>query len=343
MKNWLFFLLFFLPGNQSFSQTDIPIIQQLDLSAAPKGQVSRYWLHLTDNGLSQPVLVPVIVAKGLEDGPVLGLTAAIHGNELNGIPVIQQVFQMLDAETLKGTLVGVPGLNTPGIEANQREFTDGTDLNRIFPGKAKGNESQQFTYYIFEKIAKHVDVLIDMHTASFGRVNSMYVRADVADDTLEKLAALQFPDIIVVNKGNPSAGGDGKTLRAEAADHGIPCLTIEYGNPQVYQSDMTDRGVAGILNAMSYLGMTNDPITESRMPTVVCSKSFWIYTDMGGLLEVPVELTQQVKKGDVIGVLRNPFGDILKTYTAPEDGVVIGKSTNPVNRSGGRILHLGVK
>ena len=342
MKNYIIIALLFL-GNTLTAQTDIPIIKELNLPAVPKGQVSKYWLHLVDNGLSQPVLVPIIVAKGNEDGPVLGLTAAIHGNELNGIPVIQQVFQQIDIQTLKGTLVGVPGLNIPGMEANQREFTDGTDLNRIFPGKANGNDSQQYTYYIFEKIAKHFNVLIDMHTASFGRVNSMYVRADVADATLEKLAELQYPDIIVVNKGNPSAGGDGKTLRAEAAQNGIPCLTIEYGNPQVFQPDMTSRGVVGIFNAMSHLGMIEKPITPSTLPTVVCSKSYWLYTDMGGLLEVPVELAQTVKKGELIGILRNPFGDILKTYTAPENGVVIGKSSNPINRSGGRILHLGVQ
>ena len=341
------FLLALLSGliNSSVlqAQADIPIIQNLDLDAVPPGQISRFWLHFIDDGLGRPVCVPILVARGQEPGPVLGLTAAIHGNELNGIPIIQQVFEQLDLDQLRGTLVGVPGLNAVSINLDQRRFVDEEDLNRNFPGKENGNRSQQYAYRIFDKIVRHFDFLVDMHTASFGRVNSLYVRADMSNDTIAEMARLQDADILLNSKG-PSAGaaaGSNRALRTEAMLHGIPTITVEYGNPQVYQPDMIERGSRGVAQLMIWLEM--QPGTPKAPPAATfCRKSYWIYTDQGGLLEIPVELQQKVKAGDVIGVLRNPFGDILQTYRAPEDGIVIGKSTNPVNMTGGRIIHLGI-
>lgn len=327
------------------SQSDIQIITELDLSAAPAGKISKYYLHLVDNGLGQPVYVPIMVAKGREEGPVLGLTAAIHGNELNGIPIIQEVFQQLDLESLRGTVVGVPGLNVISLNLDSRRFVDDEDLNRAFPGKENGNRSEQYAFRIFDKIVRHFDYQIDMHTASFGRINSLYVRADMADEKMAKMAVLQDADIILDNKGIPSAGasaGSPRTLRAEAVLNGIPTITVEYGDPQVYQPEMTQRGVVGVFNTLQWLEMV--PPANKRLPeaAVWCKKSYWVYTTQGGLLDIPVELKQQVAKGQVIGVLKNAFGDVIDTYYAPEAGIVIGKSTNPVNMTGGRIIHLGI-
>ena len=344
MKKKLLFFVLMLDALTGAAQQDIPVIETLDLAAAPAGQVSRYWLHMISNGLSQPVLVPVMVAKGVNPGPVLGLVAAIHGNELNGIPIIQQLFQQIDPKQLNGTVVAVPGLNAAGILNEDRLFNDQEDLNRRFPGKENGDVSQQYVWRIFDKLVRHTDLLIDLHTASFGRVNTMYVRADMDSDTLAAMARLQGADIIVNNPGIPSAGaGSGDlTLRAFAASRGIPGITVEYGDPQVYQPDMTARGLRGIQRTMAYLKMTQNPVAEPEKEAILCKKSYWLYTDEGGLLDVTVALGQSVARGDVIGILRNPFGDVIRTYQAPESGVVIGKSSNPVNQSGGRILHLGI-
>lgn len=327
------------------AQTNIPVISELTIENAPKGEVSKYWLHIISTGMSQPVLVPVLVARGMEDGPVLGIAAAIHGNELNGIPIIQNLFEEIDPKTLRGTLVGIPGLNVVSIDRDRRRYVDEEDLNRNFPGKEFGNRSQQYVFRIFDKIVRHFDYFVDMHTASFGRVNSLYVRADMRNDTIAQMANLQDCDIILNSKGIPSTGDAIpmlRTLRAEAMLKGIPTITVEYGNPQVYQPEMIRRGIAGMENLMSWLEMMNQPIHKFENQPVHCQKSYWIYVNEGGLLEIPVELTQPIQKGDLIGILRNPFGEILKEYHAPEDGIVIGKSTNPVNMHGGRIIHLGL-
>ena len=342
----LLFLSFFIFKNSATAQNDIQIIQTLDLDKIPNGKVQKYYLHLINNGLGQPVYVPIMVAKGMQDGPTLGMVAAIHGNELNGIPIIQNIFQDLDATKLKGTLIGVPGLNVVSIDRDRRRFVDEEDLNRNFPGKEKGNRSQQYVYKIKEKILPHFDYLVDMHTASFGRLNSLYVRGDLRNDTIAQMTRLQDCDIILDSKGVPSTG-DGlpmlRTFRAEAMIKGIPTITVEYGNPQVYQKDMIERGIKGMHNLMRWLKMEDAPIEIFTKKPIQCKKSFWIYVDVGGLLEIPVELTQEIKKGDLIGVVRNPFGDVLKKYFAPQDGIVIGKSSNPVNMDGGRIIHLGIK
>jgi uncharacterized protein len=337
-------VIFLLLSIVASSQDQIESIEEINLDNQAPHQIKKYWLKLFDNGLSQPISIPVIIAKGDDSGPVLGLTAAIHGNELNGIKVIQEVLEQININELKGIIIAVPGLNQVSVTQDSRRFFDDEDLNRNFPGKEKGNRSQQYVWQINDKILSKIDYLIDMHTASFGRVNSLYVRADMDNEKMKQMALLQDADIILKNKGVPSAGDNisaTRTMRAEAMLKGIPTITIEYGNPQVYQPEMTVRGVNGIKNVLNWLKMHDFETPESNQ-AVLCKKSYWIYLDQGGLLEVPVKLNQIVEKDEIIGQLRNPFGEIIKTYKSPERGIVIGKSSNPVNMSGGRIIHLGI-
>ncbi|MDG2195191.1 MAG: succinylglutamate desuccinylase/aspartoacylase family protein [Polaribacter sp.] len=327
----------------SFSNNDsIPTVSTINLEKTPYKSIHKFWLEIGKDAFNNPIKVPILIAKGKEDGKTLGLTAAIHGNELNGIPIIQSVFNNLDVSKLKGVIIAVPGLNSVAVFNNKRRFSDQVDLNRIFPGKKNGNTSQQIVYQIYHKIIKLFDFHIDMHTASFGRTNSMYVRADLRNNTLAMMSRLQNPDILLASKGNPSFGNSAsQTLRATAMQQGIHSITVEYGNPQVYQPEMIKRGVQGIQNLLAWLNMTEESFSLSKN-TIVCSKSNWIYTDKGGFLEIPVSLTQKIRKGQVIGILKDPFGAIIKKYIAPEDGIVIGKSTNPICFSGSRIIHLGI-
>lgn len=327
-----------------FSQEAASSIENINLDQIPENSLQHYWLKMIDNGMSQSVYVPVIIAKGTSKGPVLGLTAAIHGNELNGIEVIRKTIEDIDIETLRGTIIAIPGLNATSIPLHQRRYFDDEDLNRNFPGKQTGTRTQQFVWQINEKILPHLDYLIDMHTASFGRENTFYVRADLSHEKMSKMASLHNADIILSSKGAPSTGdlsSNKRTMRAEAMLKGIPSITVEYGNPQVFQPELIERGKQGIENIMSWLGMHQRPISSGKK-AVLCEKSYWIYIENGGYLEVMAQLNQEVKKDELIAVLRNPFGDVIKEYTCPEDGIVIGRSSNPINMSGGRIIHLGI-
>ena len=312
------------------------IIQKLDITKCPKGEISRYWLHIVTDGMGVPTHIPVIVARGTGEGKVLGLTAAVHGNELNGIPVIQRLFKAIDVKKLNGTIVGIPVLNVPSLLRKKRRFIDGTDLNHIMPGKPDGNVSQVYAWRVVNRIIKEFDYLVDLHTASNGRVNSYYIRADMEDQTVRKMALLQNAQIIVHNP--PSDG----TLRGTADEMGIPAITLEVGNPNTFQKGLIRDGLTGIHNLLGFLGMTDDDVEEYDEETVLCKKSYWIYSDTGGIMTVHPKVTEMVEKGEVIATLRNIFGDIEKEYHAPEDGVVIGKSISPINQTGGRILHLGI-
>jgi predicted deacylase len=342
-KKYLFLLALILSFTIYGKELDtIPLILDIKIQEVPKESIQKYWLQVGSDGFNKPITVPVLIAKGKYDGPVLGLTAALHGNELNGIPIIQNVFKGLNLNTLKGTVIAIPGLNPVSIFNDKRRFIDDEDLNRLFPGKKNGNRSQQIAYQINEKILKLLDFHVDMHTASFGRINSLYARADMSIDTLATMAKLQNPDIILSNKGVPSFGNSANlTMRASALQKGAYSITVEYGDPQVYQLEMINRGTQGIQNLMVWLNMVEGKVEIPRVENV-CSKSYWIYTNQGGLLDVKVGIKDKINKGQLIGVLKDPFGSIIEKYFAPEDGIVIGKSTNPVNMAGGRILHLGI-
>ena len=331
-------ILFFFSGN---SQEKIEVIE---LSKMDSNQSYQFWLQIAEDSFGEPISIPVIVVKGKKSGPVLGLAAAIHGNELNGIGVIHRLLEELNSEDLSGTIIAIPGLNRFSVEQSQRLFVDKQDLNRLFPGKEKGNRSQQYVWNLNAKILSQLNYLVDLHTASFGRTNSLYVRGDFSNPMIKKMAAVQDADILLNSPGTPSAGasiGSNRTLRGEAAFQGIPAITIEYGNPQVFQKQLIDRGAIGLKNLLIELNMLEAKKTPVNK-AVVCEKSYWIYTDQGGVLEVVVDLVENVKKGQLIAVLKDPFGMVSKKFFAPENGIIIGKSTNPINTTGGRILHLGV-
>ncbi len=316
---------------------NIEIINDLDIKKAPKGAITRYWLQIVTDGIGVPIHVPVIVARGKEaGGKVVGLTAAVHGNELNGILVIQRLFKEINIDELKGTIVGVPVINVPSLVRKKRRFIDGTDLNHIMPGKPNGTVSQVYAWRITNRIIKHFDYLIDLHTASNGRINSYYIRADMEDNQVKKMALLQNAQIIVHNP--PSDG----TLRGTADEMGIPAITLEVGNPNTFQRGMIRDGLTGIHNLLGFLKMTEAEVEEHDDETVLCKNSYWIYTDTGGIMTVHPQVTDLVKKGELIASMRTIFGDLIKEYYAPEDGIVIGKSVSPINQTGGRILHLGI-
>jgi predicted deacylase len=311
------------------------MILEFNLEDTPVNSKRNYWLKIISDGFANPICIPVMVARGTKDGPVLGITAAVHGNELNGISVIQRLFDEIDIKELRGTIVGVPVVNVPSFMRRKRRFNDGVDLNHIMPGKADGNVSQVYAFRFIDRLVKHFDYLLDLHTASFGRVNSYYIRADMSVPIVKKLAELHEADIIVHNP--PSDG----TLRGAVEELGIPAITLEVGNPNTFQKKLIRSGITGIHNVLCYLEMTDDEVEWTGKKTVLCHSSFWMYTDVGGLLTIIVDLREKVKKGQLIASIRDVFGNKLKDYFAPCDGIIVGKSISPVNQTGGRIVHLG--
>ncbi len=320
----------------NFLQVDIPIVKNLDLEMIPMGTVQRFWLQLVSDGMGMPMNIPIIVAKGVEKGPVVGLTAAVHGNELNGIPIIQRFLKEVDPQHLRGTVVGIPVVNTPSFFRRKRRFIDGKDLNHIMPGKSDGNVSEVYSYRFFHKVVNQFEYLLDLHTASMGRINSYYIRADLAEPVTRKMAMLQNAQIVV---HNPPLDG---TLRGAAESLGIHAITLEVGNPNTFQKGFIRTGLTGIHNLLIHLGMTEGEIELGDNLPITCERSYWLYTDRGGILNVLPQVAEVVENDQVVARMHNIFGDLIREYLAPERGVVIGKSVSPINQTGGRILHLGI-
>lgn len=314
---------------------NIPVIKSIDIESVPQQTIQRFWLHLTSDGIGTPLYIPVVVIRGKTDQHVVGVTAVMHGNELNGISVVQNLIKKIDPKQLNGTIICIPVSNVPAFLRRQRDFPDGVDLNRIMPGNQLGNESDVYAYRLISRVINEFDYLIDLHTASFGNINSFYVRANMKIPEVAHIAWLQNSQIIVHKE---SFG----TLRHAAERLGIHAITVEIGDPNRFQKQIISDALDGILNTLICLNMLDGAIHYPEDQPIECEKSFWLHTDRGGLLEVYPRLTDFVEQGDVIARVTNIFGDVLETYTAPESGIVIGKNNHPVNPTGGRILHLGI-
>ncbi|MEM9777195.1 MAG: succinylglutamate desuccinylase/aspartoacylase family protein [Chloroflexota bacterium] len=203
---------------------EIPVIKYIDVESVSPCSVQRFWLHLTSDGIGTPQYIPVIIVRGKSDKHLVGVTAAVHGNELNGIPVIQRLISQIDPTQLDGVLVCIPVTNVPAFLRKQRDFLDGKDLNRIMPGNQLGNESDIYAYRLISRVINELDYLIDLHTASFGNINSFYVRANMSLPDVAQMAWMLNPQIIVHKE---SEG----TLRYAAEDLGIHAVTVEIGDP----------------------------------------------------------------------------------------------------------------
>ena len=309
-------------------------VKPLNIDDFKSGTRTNVYVPLFEYSTGKSLEIPVIVARGSKPGPTLGITAAVHGNELNGIKIIHAIFSELDLTKVSGSIVSVPIVNVPGFNLGQRYFEDGVDLNHTFPGKSDGTPSAQFARSFSSFFLPAIDILIDIHTASEGRLNTMYVRADLSTSSTHELAMNINPQIILDVRGGE------RTLRGAARKRKIPAITIEAGNPSVIQGRMVFEGELGIRNAMITLGMLEGVININRRP-VICPSSKWIRTTGGGLLETKFKLMDRIEKKQLIANTIDPFGAVLQTYSAPTSGIVIGMAANPVAIPGTRFCHLG--
>lgn len=310
--------------------------EELKISSLKRGEVHRLQIQLSDNSLGVPWRLPVIIVRGMRKGPTFGITAALHGNELNGISTIFKLLEDIDPKELTGTLVLVPISNVPGYLMNQRNFSDNVDLNRIMPGKPNGLTSSLYAHNLVNKVIKKFDYLLDLHTASHGRVNSLYLRADIENEETRTLAYLQNPQIIV--KKYDEQG----TLRAWANDNGIPAITIEIGNPNAFQHTLIDETLEGIKNTLRYLHMIKGEVRDLITDATICDHSYWFYSKKGGIIDVFPALADEIKEGQVIAKVFDVFGQVKEEIVADRAGIVIGKNVRPNCDAGTRVLHLGV-
>ncbi len=279
---------------------------------------------------------PVLVMNGATPGPTLCLTGAVHGDEINGIEIIRQVFFALNPQELSGVLLGVPIVNQMGFRRASRYLPDRRDLNRYFPGHPKGSSASRIAHAFFHEIIVHCDALVDLHTGSFDRTNVPQLRGDM---TNEKVAQLVhgFGGMIVLH----SAGAKGM-LRRAAVEYGIPSVTMEAGEPSRIQEEVVADGVQRLRNLMTNLGMYRRPMFWSNAEPVYLN-SRWVRTEQGGLLISKVKLGDSVTPGTMLGQVVNPINNEIYLVKAPYSGRVIGMALNQVVMPGYAAYHIGIE
>lgn len=283
-----------------------------------------------------PVSTPVLVTNGIAPGPTLCLTAAVHGDELNGIEMIRRVFHDVEPNKLAGALIGVPIVNVQGFRRGSRYLPDRRDLNRYFPGNPDGSAAARIAHSLFNDVIMNCDALVDLHTGSFERSNLPQLRADLRNPDVVTLTH-GFGAMVVLHS-KPTAG----TLRYAATLAGIPAVTVEAGGPSQLELAEVRHGVKGVETLLTTLGMTR----RMRLwgdPEPVYYRSSWVRADNGGILLSDVSLGSTVRKGDLLGSITDPMSNARSELRSPYSGRIIGMARNQVVMPGFAAFHVGIQ
>jgi uncharacterized protein len=301
----------------------------------PPGTVKRLtWNSTAIEGFVEPV--PVVVLNGKGAGPVLCLTAAVHGDELNGIEVVRRVLEDLDVEELNGAVIGVPIVNIQGFYRGTRYLPDRRDLNRFFPGNTKGSAATRIAHSFFTEIVRSCSTVIDLHTGSLNRTNLPQVRADLRAPVVARMIQA-FGATVVLH-----SIGERGSLRRAASEAGIPSVTFEMGEPMRVQPEQVDHGVKAVETLMYSLGMTKQRRYWGD-PEPVYYASKWVRVDNGGILFSDVALGERVSEGELLGVITDPISDREHRIYAPISGRILGMALNQVVLPGFAAYRIGTE
>ena len=304
-------------------------------SEIPPGTLAKRGLALGESYSGDTLSTPVLVAHGRFAGPTLCLTAAIHGDELNGIEVVRRLFHEVDVRQLRGTLIGVPVVNLLAFTRGARETPDRRDLNRYFPGRPDGSFADRIAHALYEGIVTpHCDYLVDYHTGSFNRSNLPQLRANLEDKRVRRFAR-QFGDVPVMFKR-----GSRKMLRRVATEAGIPSVSFEFGESTTVQTPYVDRALVATRTALVNLDML--PGEKRRLPQPVYRGARWIRAENGGIFISRKAIGDEVKAGEVIGVIANPLTEEEKPLVSAVDARILGLASNQFVLPGYGVFHLGV-
>ncbi|MGK2898520.1 MAG: succinylglutamate desuccinylase/aspartoacylase family protein, partial [Burkholderiaceae bacterium] len=284
----------------------------------------------TDTSLSMPVQV----LRGRRAGPVLFVSAAVHGDELNGVEIIRRLLKRKSLGSLRGTLLAVPIVNVHGFIDQSRYLPDRRDLNRSFPGSAKGSIAARLANTFLKEVVLKSDFGIDLHTAAIDRANLPQIRANLDDPAVTELAeAFGAPVIVNANLREGS-------LRACAAGHGIPVMIYEAGEALRFDEVSIRAGIRGIRRVMRKLGMLPPDLGGKVPQAVVARSTSWVRAPASGIVSGAVALGSRVKENDRLALISDPLGDREDAVRAPFAGIVIGCSRLPLAHEGDALFHL---
>ncbi|MFC7076501.1 succinylglutamate desuccinylase/aspartoacylase family protein [Haloarcula halophila] len=303
------------------------------------GETQNVRYTVSETYMGDPVRLPVTIVNGPRPGPTVFLSAAAHGDELNGIEVVREVAHEWNHDDLAGTLVCLPVLNVPAFLAQERYLPIyDRDLNRSFPGNPDSTSAKRMAHEVFRNFLAPCDLGLDFHTSTRGRTNMLHVRADMTDSAVARVANAFASNLIISSEG-PSG-----SLRREASAAGVPSVTIEMGEAHRFQRSLIDNALDSVRSVLAEFGLLESEVV--RWPgwrTVVENGSddkIWIRADAGGLVDMHHERGGLVHADETICTITNPFKTDAIEVSAPFTGLLVGVLENPLVYPGNPLCHL---
>jgi len=282
------------------------------------------------------VSLPVHIIRAKKPGPTIFVSAAVHGDELNGIEIIRRLISENKFKITRGTVIAVPMVNVYGVVNQSRYMPDRRDLNRCFPGSAKGSLAGRVAHIFLNEIVKHCDYGIDLHTGAIHRSNLPQIRADMSDVDTKALAEV-FGVPVILNSNLV----DG-SLRESAIKNETKILLYEAGEALRFDEFSIRAGMKGILNVLQHLGMTRKkaPSKKKKAVPFIANGSQWIRANASGIVHNIVDLGDQITQGQVLAEIGSPYGEIIDSVIATRSGILIGKQNIPLVQEGEAMFHI---
>mgnify|MGYP005861232553 CR=1 FL=1 len=299
---------------------------------------SRGTLDLPVSVLSNhmPVGLAAHVIHGRRAGPVMFVSAGVHGDEVIGVEIVRRLLAMEQLARLAGTLIAIPIVNMLGFLAHSRYLPDRRDLNRAFPGYSDGSLAARLAHLMMSEIVSRADVGIDLHSAAIHRHNLPQIRISPESERARELARAFGAPVIL------EAGLRAGSLRAAAREAGVEVLLFEGGEGLRFDEMTARAGVSGILRVMRHLGMIPARgVSRPRRSPVLCRESRWLRAPQGGLVRFFRATGEVVAAGDVLAAVAGPFGETEAPLISPAGGIIIGRAVMPVVNEGDALVHLG--
>lgn len=291
-------------------------------------------LHTTS-----PVEVPVIIERSKKPGPTVLFTAGIHGDEVNGVEIVRQIIAKGINRPKCGTVICVPVINIFGFINLKREFPDGRDLNRVFPGSKDGSLASRVAYKLIHEVLPVVDYAIDFHTGGANRFNSPQIRIVKNNALLDELSNIFGAPFVLYSKNLT------KSFRSACSKLKKPMLLYEGGKSFHIDDDVTNTAVNGSKRILSHLGMLRAPFKASK-PKRTClfiEDSRWQRANFSGMFKASVDISTKVKKGQVIGNITDPYGKFNHFVKAEISGYIINVNHAPIVYQGDALYHISTK
>jgi predicted deacylase len=278
---------------------------------------------------SQELAIPLLVVNGAHEGPRLWLSSAVHGPEATGAEVIRQVLrEQVDPQTLRGSIIAVPIANPLAFQAATYETPDDAfNLNRVFPGSPDGTITYRLAHALFQE-AKRCDFVIDLHANPLPAMHFAIVasapNADVVRRSFEigRNFGLTMRLMKVSEEAQWAARRSGSLVECAAAE-GIPGIIVELLYWYRIDPLSVEVGTRGVLNVMKALGMIDGPIEKQPVFSIDGELAGAEVTCVeGGLVHFTKNVGDPVRAGEIVALIRDPYGEILEEIKSPVTGWV---------------------